>query len=822
MSKKRLRNKNLKTKKKIRGGNPEELKFSSIVPGLKNAVNESKSAASDSVQKSVLGQADSVQKSVLGQADSVQKSVLGHADSVQKSVLANAETVVSDKVDDVRGAEFAKAESLIPDSASNLSNSASKFANIGSKIAETGSKFADTASLLKQKMTSLSPESKFHYALIKQSANPDFKKYFATELNSILVSEFYNILTELGKYSINYSDTVEKINKIVGENIFDEDKYFYSDLNVFPVQQSAESSEPNCTTSVEEHDDKLNIEKILDDANINEFIKNAMILSVPNVQETFIHLGKVIKKYKKIRNEMNGLLQKTDNIEKYLDDYRTISDDAIQQINEILSEYDTTMGGGSCQAENNDPTMPLDQDDYEKQSHTYKPDFNSDCLEEAAQKMVELDKMYNQKTNKVDIKDVFYETLLKMCEDSSKNLSKLLKRKLSAILNRMIKRLYDIANSKKIINGNEINDDDFTGSQYKYLETDENSNNYDIDEFQTRISQKVADLNSKRVELDKRKHEYAVKTKENREYILKTGGADFFLPENLREQANENEDESLKNELQKIEQEENLEIVKYQKTIAKMVKQVFCKIRKNSIDSQPFKDIVKPAFIKKQQQFNAIHLFWKNDISEKEKLIKQLKDAEKKKNIENGEDAEIDQYITDLKMEIQKAVDNQNKIKEYIKSGKEREKDKKNKKKREEEEERKRDINKQKVRKDTAKKNLTIFLGSANNKYPPKKNFVAVSKSNYASIFIVKRGIKGYYFYKTNCAQIMATIDNEEITNGATIYQDINTIKKSYYLFDKSRIVEFCRLKKAFAGGTTRKFSSPVFRKTRRHKRTSL
>jgi hypothetical protein len=67
----------------------------------------------------------------------------------------------------------------------------------------------------------------------------------------------------------------------------------------------------------------------------------------------------------------------------------------------------------------------------------------------------------------------------------------------------------------------------------------------------------------------------------------------------------------------------------------------------------------------------------------------------------------------------------------------------------------------------------------------------------------------------------MADIDNKQITNGATTYNDINTIKNSYYLIDKSKINEFCNSKNAFTGGTTRKFSSPVFQKTRRRRRTS-
>jgi hypothetical protein len=125
-------------------------------------------------------------------------------------------------------------------------------------------------------------------------------------------------------------------------------------------------------------------------------------------------------------------------------------------------------------------------------------------------------------------------------------------------------------------------------------------------------------------------------------------------------------------------------------------------------------------------------------------------------------------------------------------------------------------------REENAKRNLTNFLRSVDTENPPKQKFVAVSKSNYASVFIVKRGKEGgYYFYKTNCAKIMANINNKDITNTEKKYENINTIKSSYYLIDKSRINEFCRLIKAFAGGTTRKFSSPVFRKTRRHKQTS-
>ena len=618
MSKKRLRNKNIKTKK-IKGG-------LDLINSLKSGLEKK----ADSFTKDLESKGDSFTKDLESKGDSFTKGLEGKADSFTNDLESKGDSFTSKADSFTKGLE-SKADSLTSEVESKADSLTSKVENKVNNVTKDLEKEAESLtndvtskalSMVPGASTALSIESafnstiqkimvpptpgdKFRQALINLSTNTDFKYYFEHAINKIMVSEFYKILTTLGEYSKKYSDSVEKIVEITGASMFDDDLDFYSDLNVFPASPINKDVESDCTLSSESVTDKelkqLNVDQILEDADIEEFLEDAMIIGVPVIENIFELLGKTIEKYKNIRNKMNALLEKTDDdIEKHFEDFRKLSDEANEQINDIFNKFDTSnmRGGSNCLSEGKEPTMPSDKDDFKEQSLLYKPDKNTDCSDESAIKLDQLKKLYEEKKNRIDAKDDFYNTLLRMCITGRNNLSKLLKQKLSIILNRIIKRLYDIANTKNIINGDEIrNDEDF--SDYKYLKEGEDKN----------------------VDFDPS------------EYPL------------------------------------------FQQTIANTTKQLFCKIQKKpKIDTQLFKDIVKPAFINKMEQLRDLVKIWSTDVFEKERLIKKLK---------GDVDEEITKYVTDLKEQIQIAVDTQKGLKEYIKSAKEKEKEEQKKREKE-------------------------------------------------------------------------------------------------------------------------------------------
>jgi hypothetical protein len=568
MSKKRLRNKNIKTKK-IRGGEY-------------NLIN--------SLKSKFQGKADSL----TSEAESLTKGLKKEGESFTSEVEKKAQSLTSEVESEVES----KADSLISEVEGKADSLTSEVESKALNMVPGASTALGVASTIQKIMVPPTPGDKFRQALVNLSTNTKFKYYFEHAINKIMVSEFYKILTTLGEYSKKYSDIVEKIVEITGASMFDDDLDFYSDLNVFPASQINKDVESDCTLSSESVTDKelkqLNVDQILDDAEIEEFLEDAMIIGVPVIENIFELLGKTIAEYKNIRNKMNALLEKTDDIEKHFEDFRKLSDEAVELINAIFNKFDTSnmRGGSNCLSEGKEPTMPSDKDDFKEQSLLYKPDKNTDCSDESAIKLDQLKKLYEEKKNRIDAKDDFYNTLLRMCITGRNNLSKLLKQKLSIILNRIIKRLYDIANTKNIINGDEIRDDeDF--SDYKYLKEGEDKNvDFDLSEYPL-----------------------------------------------------------------------------FQQTIANTTKQLICKIQKKSnIDTQLFKDIVKPAFIGKKEQLRDLVKIWSTDVSEKKRLINKLKKGFK----ELAEVEEITKYIEELEEQIQIAVDTQKGLKEYIKSAKER------------------------------------------------------------------------------------------------------------------------------------------------------
>ena len=741
MSKKRLYKKNIKTKKKIKGG------LDGIV-----------AAAADSTNK--LGdELGGVVNKIDGVSDKLSNKV-GDVDNALNAAGDNALGAVG--LGAVANNPFAK----------GALNAVDKL--------KKGLQFIKG---------SLTPEDKYRHALLKLRKNPGFKNYFATAVNKVIVLNFYNVLIELGKYSRNYSDISKEIFEITGENMFDEDNDLYSELN-------EESSVLNEESSVSEGSKETdcvqdNTDKILSDENIEKFLNDTIILCIPVIKQNFKSLGTIIDDYKKLKGKMNGLLEKAErenNVEKYFDDFRILSDEAIEQINAIFNDFDTSKMSGGKEIDN--------------------------------------------------IEDDFYDALLKMSIGNRDNFSKLLKQKLHGILNKIIKQLYDIANCEKIIDSkNEYDNDEYDEYDMKFLEKAIETSDFNIDEFASRISERIGDLKKKQESLREKQSDFDKKAEENYDNLKKKseenynnlkkpftklfddkdlskdddkddkkddkidlskdlskkGGAKLFLPEAMREEANAVSDSLSMVESQTEIQEENLEIVKFQKTLIGIIQKMICKIQKNSnIDLDPFKNIVKPAFIEKKMQFRNLVKIWSKDFNEKRDLLIQLnealnKDSKEKKDLVTQESfeevLETKEYMKKIKTQIDIAVKNQKEIKEYIKT----------------KEEKKKEIDAE-YKKITNEINyndgINYYIKDENGKYILQNGKILTVDGN----LIAKLNLKGNPSIKcSNCY----------IKNDEKIAADAAAANKTGNL-------------DPFAGGRpTRKFSSPVSRKTRRRKQTS-
>jgi hypothetical protein len=652
MSKKRLYKKNIKTKKKIKGG----------VDGIDAAAS---AAAANSTKK--LGDE-------LGDVSKKLSNKVGDVDNAIDSLNTTSDNVVG-----AAGAVGATGLGAI---------SNNPFAKIGKGALD---KLKKGLQFIKG---SLTPEDKYRHALLKLRKNPGFKNYFATSINKVIVLNFYNVLIELGKYSRNYSDISKEIFEITGENMFDEDDNLYSELNeeTSGLEESSRSERSERSKEIDcIQDTNINTDKILSDENIKKFLNDTIILCIPVIKQNFKSLENIIEDYKKLKGKMNGLLEKAErenNVEKYFDDFRILSDEAIKQINAIFNDFDTSKMSGGEEIDN--------------------------------------------------IEDDFYDALLKMSIGNRDNFSKLLKEKLHGILNKIIKQLYDIANCKHVIDDNDYHDDDY---DMKFLEKTVETTDFNIEEFERRINERIGDLKKKQESLTEKQSDFDKKAEENYDNlkekvkifrigdttkkddtisdttkkddtisdttkkddtisdttkkddtVTKKSGAKLFLPEALREEANAVSDSLSMVESQTEIQEENLEIVKFQKILIGIIQKMICKIQTNpEIDLDPFKTIVKHAFIEKKMQFRNLEKIWLKDFHEKRDLLIQLnevlnKDSKEKKDLvtqesfeEVLETKEVLEYIKKIKTQIDIAVKNQKEIKEYIKTKEEKQKEEKQK-----------------------------------------------------------------------------------------------------------------------------------------------
>ena len=191
MSKKRLYKKNIKTKKKIKGG----------FDGIAAVASAAAAASADSTKKlgdelgGVVNKIDGVSDKLsnkVGDVDNAINSLNAAGDNAINSLNAAGDNAINSAV----GAVGATAVGAVGLSA--VANN--PFVKFGKGALNAVDKLKKGLQFIKG---SLTPEDEYRHALLKLRKNPGFKNYFATSINKVIVLNFYNVLIELGKYSRN-------------------------------------------------------------------------------------------------------------------------------------------------------------------------------------------------------------------------------------------------------------------------------------------------------------------------------------------------------------------------------------------------------------------------------------------------------------------------------------------------------------------------------------------------------------------------------------------------------------------------------------------
>ena len=316
--------------------------------------------------------------------------------------------------------------------------------------------------------TPLTEEDKFRAELLILSTKPEFQKYFSQRVVQILVSEFYKLLSELGDLSITYTQLL-KTSKLT---LHDEDDENYSEFFTEPPIDININQPCNNVVVV----DKYNL---VTNEKIKYFFKNAMILYSELVKEEFTKLGKVIKRYNKLKNK----LKKQKDILEPKD-----LKEAEEQVKQIKQQFDISrMSGGFFQPKmqiSDDNKELLENDNVIKftpggfsnrvKFYQVKNNNNSLTLIECNDDSIEItgpaaDKILNsgncefvsndnrdnncktlQKIIDTKIKNLdtfFYNILLRILINNKDEFLKCLRIKLSIILNKVLDKLYEILKS---------------------------------------------------------------------------------------------------------------------------------------------------------------------------------------------------------------------------------------------------------------------------------------------------------------------------------------------------------------------------------------
>ena len=222
---------------------------------------------------------------------------------------------------------------------------------------------------------------------------------------------------------------------------------------------------------------------------------------------------------------------------------------------------------------------------------------------------------------------------------------------------------------------------------------------------------------------------------------------------------------------------------------------MICKIQTNPIDLDPFKNIVKPAFIEKKMQFRNLVKIWLKDFNEKRDLLIQLnealnKDSKEKKDLVTQESfeevLETKEYMKKIKTQIDIAVKNQKEITEYIKTKEEKQKEF--------------DAEYKKITNEiNYNDGINYYIKDEHGKYILQNGKILSVNGK----LIAKLNLNGNPSIKCNNCYIK---NDEKTAADAAV---------------KAAAEKTSKLDPFAGGRTTRKFSSPVSQKTRRRKQTS-
>jgi hypothetical protein len=342
----------------------------------KSAVSDAKSAVSD-VKSAV-----SDVKSAVSAAASATKDAASDAASAAASDAVIAEYFrLNGLGPPPLNTATAKAEKQVMSQIDGITTNNPAAAGIIGKVATANKIFENIKNIDFE--TPLTEEDKFRAELLILSTKPEFQKYFSQRVVQILVSEFYKLLSELGDLSITYTQLL-KTSKLT---LDDEDDENYSEFFTEPPID-ININQP-CNNVVV--DDKYNL---VTNEKIKDFFKNAMILYSELVKEEFTKLGKVIKKYNKLKNK----LKKQKDILEPKD-----LKEAEEQVKQIKQQFDISPISGGFGPER------------------YKHVKNLDTF--------------------------FYNILLRILINNKDEFLKCLRIKLSIILNKVLDKLYEILKS---------------------------------------------------------------------------------------------------------------------------------------------------------------------------------------------------------------------------------------------------------------------------------------------------------------------------------------------------------------------------------------
>ena len=342
----------------------------------KSAVSDAKSAVSDA-------------KSAVSDAKSATKDAASDAASAATSA-ATSDAVIAEyfRLNGLGppplNTATAKAEKQVMSQIDGITTNNPAAAGIIGKVATANKIFENIKNIDFEKYkTPLTEEDKFRAELLILSTKPEFQKYFSQRVVQILVSEFYKLLSELGDLSITYTQLL-KTSKLT---LDDEDDENYSEFFTEPPIDININQPCNNVVVV----DKYNL---VTNEKIKDFFKNAMILYSELVKEEFTKLGKVIKRYNKLKNK----LKKQKDILEPKD-----LKEAEEQVKQIKQQFDISPISGGFGPER------------------YKHVKNLDTF--------------------------FYNILLRILINNKDEFLKCLRIKLSIILNKILDKLYEISKS---------------------------------------------------------------------------------------------------------------------------------------------------------------------------------------------------------------------------------------------------------------------------------------------------------------------------------------------------------------------------------------